>query len=140
MTDLADAAVALARINADLNGAGAVRIVQGDGFAPIADRDFTLILCNPPYHSDFAVAKGFIEHAFSHLLLGGRLYMVTKRLDWYRNKLSAIFGGVKVQEIDGYYVFMAEKRSPRLPVKDKKTPHLSKKLARKIQRKPGSKR
>ena len=39
--------------------------------------------------------------------------MVTKRRDWYRNKLIAIFGGVKIREIDGYYVFMAERRAMR---------------------------
>ena len=36
--------------------------------------------------------------------------MVTKRLDWYKNKLTSVFGGVKVHEINGYYVFVAEKR------------------------------
>jgi len=39
------------------------------------------------------------------------MYMVTKRKDWYKNKLIAIFGGVKIWEIDGYYVFMAVKKS-----------------------------
>jgi 16S rRNA (guanine1207-N2)-methyltransferase len=37
--------------------------------------------------------------------------MVTKRLLWYKNKLTGIFGGVKVREIDGYYVFVAVKKS-----------------------------
>lgn len=35
--------------------------------------------------------------------------MVTKRLDWYKNKLTSVFGGAKVYEIYGYYVFIAEK-------------------------------
>ena len=39
--------------------------------------------------------------------------MVTKRLKWYRNKLVAIFGGVRVHEADGYFVFEAEKRDSR---------------------------
>ncbi|MDY3070644.1 MAG: methyltransferase, partial [Eubacteriales bacterium] len=38
------------------------------------------------------------------------LAMVTKRRDWYQNKLTAIFGGVRVSEEDGYFVFIAEKR------------------------------
>ena len=37
--------------------------------------------------------------------------MVTKRKDWYKNKLISIFGGVKITEIDGYYVFMVEKKT-----------------------------
>ena len=39
--------------------------------------------------------------------------MVTKRRQWYRNKLIAIFGGVRIREIDGYYVFEAQKRDAR---------------------------
>ncbi len=37
--------------------------------------------------------------------------MVTKRLDWYKNKLTSVFGGVIVHEINGYYVFVSEKPS-----------------------------
>ena len=44
---------------------------------------------------------------------GGTLLMVTKRREWYRNKFVAIFGGVKIHEIDGYYVFEAQRRSAR---------------------------
>lgn len=39
--------------------------------------------------------------------------MVTKRRDWYRNKLVSIFGGVRIEEIDGYFVFIAQKRGQR---------------------------
>jgi 16S rRNA (guanine1207-N2)-methyltransferase len=38
-------------------------------------------------------------------------YEVTKRRDWYKNKLISIFGGTAIHKIDGYYVFIAEKRS-----------------------------
>lgn len=131
MTDISEVATGLARTNADLNAVGNVRIVQGDGFTPITDHDFTLILSNPPYHTDFSVAKGFIENAFQRLLIRGRFVMVTKRLDWYRNKIAATFGGVMVRIIDGYYVFVAEKRSVKKPVKVEKPQRLSKKLERK---------
>lgn len=41
--------------------------------------------------------------------IGGRMYMVTKRKDWYKNKFISIFGGVKICAIENYYVFMAIK-------------------------------
>ena len=63
--------------------------------------------------------------------VGGRLYMVTKRRDWYENRLRATFGGVRVTEAGGYFVFVAEKRGDRPPTKQKPAPQLSKKLARK---------
>ena len=113
MSDVDANAVDAARANAGRNGVGGVKIVVSDGFDGVDDAGFDFILSNPPYQTDFAVAKKFIEKGFNRLKIGGRMVMVTKRLDWYRNKLKAIFGGVRVREIDGYYVFEAEKRSPR---------------------------
>ena len=72
---------------------------------------FDLILSNPPYQTDFSVAKGFIEKGFNRLKIGGKLYMVTKRRAWYKNKMISVFGGVEIRETDGYYVFIAERRS-----------------------------
>lgn len=57
--------------------------------------------------------------------------MVTKRLEWYKNKLTSVFGGVKVNEIDGYYVFVAEKRRYNSNKPSDNRKKLSKKLERK---------
>jgi len=112
MCDIAPQAVTLAKRNTELNSVPGVRVLESDGFRGIDDAGYTLILSNPPYHTDFSVAKHFIEKGFNRLAIGGRLMMVTKRRDWYKNKLAAIFGGVRVREIDGYYVMTAEKRGP----------------------------
>lgn len=109
MCDISETAVRYSKINAELNQVKNVDIKISDGYKNIMDNDFTLILSNPPYHTDFSVAKKFIEGGYKHLVIGGRMVMVTKRLTWYKNKLSSVFGGVKVYEIDGYYVFVAEK-------------------------------
>jgi len=111
MSDVDEISVALAKTNAELNRVSGVKILISDGFRDIQDKDFTLILSNPPYHEDFSVPKHFIEKGFNRLRVGGKMYMVTKRKDWYKNKLIAIFGGVRIHEIDGYFVFCAEKRS-----------------------------
>lgn len=113
MTDADGDAVALARENAALNHLSGVRVVMGDAYDGVSDRDFTVILSNPPYHTDFSVAKRFIEKGFNRLAIGGRMYMVTKRRKWYENKLTAVFGGVRIREIDGYFVFMSIKRGMR---------------------------
>lgn len=113
LSDIDPVAVEVAALNAARNGVGGVKTVVSDGFANLTDAGFDLILANPPYQTDFSVAKGFIEKGFNRLKLGGRLMMVTKRRDWYRNKLAAIFGGVRVCEIDGYFVFEAERRQAR---------------------------
>ena len=111
MTDKETLAVEVAEKNAVINGVEGIKIEVSDAYDNINDKDFTKILSNPPYHTDFSVAKKFIEKGFNRLVLNGRMYMVTKRKEWYKNKLIAIFGGVKIWEIDGYYVFMAVKKS-----------------------------
>jgi len=110
MSDIDETCVGISKTNAGMNGVGGIKIIQSDGFGSIQNNDFTLILSNPPYQADFSVPKHFIEKGFNRLKVGGKLYMVTKRKEWYKNKLIAIFGGVLINEIDGYYVFCSEKR------------------------------
>jgi 16S rRNA (guanine1207-N2)-methyltransferase len=120
MLDNDDMAIACSKRNAVLNSIEDIAILKSDGYSALDDAGYDLILCNPPYHADFSVAKTFIEKGFNRLSVGGKLLMVTKRRTWYERKLTAIFGGVRVHEIDGYYVFEAEKRRSRYA--DKKLP------------------
>lgn len=110
MVDNDPLAVRLAQENAELNGVPGVSVLRSDGLRQLTETGFTKILSNPPYHSDFSVAKHFVEKGFNRLTLGGQMYLVVKRKEWYKNKLIAIFGGVRIQEIEGYYVLCAEKR------------------------------
>ncbi|MEA4888809.1 MAG: methyltransferase [Clostridiaceae bacterium] len=112
LVDIDPLAVAAARRNAVVNNCPGVRIYQGDGpaAADAAEVKYTLILCNPPYHTDFSVARRLIEQSFPRLADGGRLILVVKRLIWYKNKMTSVFGGVHVQMKDGYYILTAEKR------------------------------
>lgn len=131
LCDASEEAVQLAKENALENGVCSLSIRCSDAYESIPEKEFTQILSNPPYHTDFSVAKKFIETGFHKLVLGGKMIMVTKRLDWYKNKLNSVFGGVKVFEIDGYYVFISEKRQKTVSKKEKKPQKLSKKLQHK---------
>lgn len=133
MTDSSEVAAEFAKKNAAINNVPEITVCCGNGYENVEDRDFTLILSNPPYHTDFSVAKAFIEGGYRRLVFGGKMVMVTKRLEWYKNKLSAVFGGVKVTELNGYYVFTAEKRLGKKPAAKEKG-KLSKKLQRKHER------
>lgn len=110
MTDIDEKAVKLSAENALINNAEGINIYKSDGFKDIKESSFTMILSNPPYHTDFSVAREFIEKGFNRLKIGGRMLMVTKRKDWYKNKLTSIFGGCRTYETNGYFVFVAEKR------------------------------
>lgn len=159
MVDIDSTAVSLASSNMHSNDFPDAHIYTSDGLSAVSDTDYDLILSNPPYHTDFAVAKHFIEDGFRHLRVGGRMIMVTKRRTWYENKLTSVFGGVRVYEKDDYFVFISEKRAAKpghqssTPVQGSKaaddgvhtrtqavshttavdsSAHLSKKLARKM--------
>lgn len=135
MCDITETAVKVARENCERNGVN-VAVYQSDGLKDLPQElRFTKILSNPPYHEDFSVPKGFIEFGYKRLVPGGMMYMVTKRKDWYYNKLKTVFGGVRVEEIDGYYIFTAEKRERKAPEKKKNEQIMSKKLQRKMSKK-----
>lgn len=109
MSDVDRNAVSLAALNAQRNNVPGVKVIQSDGFREIEETGFDLILCNPPYHADFAVPKHFIEKGFNRLKIGGKMFMVTKRLTWYKRKLTGIFGGVILYREGDYTVFESEK-------------------------------
>ncbi len=131
MSDISKESVELSRFNAELNNSKDISIIQSDCLDNIKESNFSLILTNPPYHVDFLVPKKFIEQGYKKLKVGGKMYMVTKRREWYKNKFISIFGGVEIVEIDGYYIFMAEKRRKNSKTKEKNINILSKKLERK---------
>lgn len=136
MLDVEEDAVKLSEQNLQRNGLEGVSVIRNDGLKAYPEREFSLILSNPPFHTDFSVAKEFIEDGFKALKTGGSMVMVTKRRTWYENKLKTVFGGVRVTEKDGYFVFVSEKR-PRKPVRQMPAPAMSKKLARKMRRGKG---
>jgi 16S rRNA (guanine1207-N2)-methyltransferase len=111
MIDNDATAVDCAKHNAHLNDVAGATAAVSDGFDDFREVGFTKILCNPPYHADFAVPKRFILKGFNRLALGGSLWMVTRRAAWYRNKLVATFGRVAVHPVGSYVVFEATKRS-----------------------------
>jgi len=63
---------------------------------------FTKILCNPPYHTDFSVAKPFIEKVFNRLLVGGAMWLVTKLNQHVAEKLgtTSLRSGNRVRQSD----------------------------------------
>ena len=113
MTDIQPEAVEAAAQTMAANHVEARELVCGDCLDHVTEAGFDLILCNPPYHTDFAVAKKMIEKGFNRLKIGGKMVMVVKRELWYKNKLTSIFGGVRVLREDGYSVLTAERRTAK---------------------------
>jgi 16S rRNA (guanine1207-N2)-methyltransferase len=106
MTDVDTVAVEYARRNLANNGITGVEVIESNAYENVERSGYTLILSNPPYHADFSVPKAFIEGGYRRLANGGRMYMVTKRLEWYKRKFISVFGGVRIFRCEDYYVFM----------------------------------
>ncbi len=109
LVDVNPTAIEYSTLNAQRNYVTDIHILQSDVYEALGDIRFTKILCNPPYHTDFSIAKKIIEGGYRKLLPEGELILVTKRKEWYKRKCISVFGGVKITEKDGYYVFRSVK-------------------------------
>jgi release factor glutamine methyltransferase len=104
-TDLSDAALSVARENAQHNGVEHhIRFLQGDLFAPVAGERFDLVVANPPYVPTIERESMSVEVRDHEPALA--LFAGVDGLDIYRRLISAapgvlVPGGFIVLEI-GY--------------------------------------
>jgi 16S rRNA G1207 methylase RsmC len=82
--------------------------LQAEGTSP-APGTFDVVLANPPYFSQEHVARLFVSAAQFALHERGRLYLVTKKVDWFEAILPDYFATVTSDFARGYMVFTARK-------------------------------
>jgi 16S rRNA (guanine1207-N2)-methyltransferase len=111
LIDINQRAVALARENLAANGITNAEALQGDGFAPIADRVFDVIALNPPIRAGLAVVNQLIEQAHSHLAPGGHFYLVGRTKQGVlriAEKMRQVFGNAEeVAKGGGYRLYVS---------------------------------
>ncbi|TXT20956.1 MAG: 16S rRNA (guanine1207-N2)-methyltransferase [Planctomycetota bacterium] len=71
---------------------------------------FDLVMANPPYYSNWAITAIFIEAAARALKPGGRLYLVTKSPNWYRNNLHFVLSDVEFTCVRDYTIVTARQK------------------------------
>lgn len=71
---------------------------------------FDLVVANPPYYSNWAITAIFIEAAARALKPGGRLFLVTKSPNWYRNNLHFVLSDVEIHDVRDYSIVMARQK------------------------------
>ncbi|MFM9963807.1 MAG: methyltransferase [Planctomycetaceae bacterium] len=71
---------------------------------------FDLVVANPPYYSNWAITAIFVEAAARALKPGGRLFLVTKHSNWYRNNLPFVLSDVEIHPVRDYSIVTARKR------------------------------
>ncbi len=78
LIDANQRAAGLARANAAGCGLANVRVIVGDGGAPIRTGSMDVVVTNPPIRAGRRVVAGFIADAWRVLRPGGRFYLVAR--------------------------------------------------------------
>lgn len=68
-----------------------------------------VVLCNPPYYSDFEIPEKMIRTAASMLRSGGAALFVNKQPRWYENRMPQSFVDVEIFESGKYWVACGRK-------------------------------
>jgi len=89
------------RVTAEMNASGIYEPAGG----------YDLAIANPPYFAGFRIASLFVEGAKRALRPGGRLILVTKMADWYRETMPAAWDALTISDVKGYAVIEAVRRA-----------------------------
>jgi 16S rRNA (guanine1207-N2)-methyltransferase len=119
LVDLVDVdllAVESARENIRLNGLEAVEALPSDVLEGVADRGYSLIASNPPFHAgkqvDYQAAEAFILHGSRLLSQNGRLVLVANRFIRYDRLMQQVFSKVEtLAETSRFHVLQGWKVS-----------------------------
>lgn len=113
MIDVNGRAVELAKENAAANQVRNVTILESDLFAAVNDRQFDVVLTNPPIRAGKATVHAIFEGAFERLRSGGSLWIVIQKKQGApsaKEKLESLFSRVEeVTKDKGYRIFKAIK-------------------------------
>ncbi len=97
-------AVALAEHNARANGVTSFEAVATTRVEGLPEGTFDVVLANPPYYSQGAIARLFVERGRKMLEPGGRFYPVTKQPNEVGAVVAEEFGSLEAEERRGYVI------------------------------------
>jgi 16S rRNA G1207 methylase RsmC len=104
-------AVQCVRRGAEANDvADRVRAVLDSDGANVPRSAFDFVFTNPPYYSQHRISESFLQTALKALIPHAWLYLVTKRPDWYFERLPHLFVNITDIQHRGYTLFSAQKR------------------------------
>jgi 16S rRNA (guanine1207-N2)-methyltransferase len=100
--------IALAELNARASGLTDFEVIASSTMEQLPSAGFDMILANPPYYAQNAIARQFVEGARRLLRPGGRFYLVTKQDEAVAPLVAQVFGYVEVFAVRGYRVLLGE--------------------------------
>ncbi len=102
-------AVACAEANAIRNDVSTLQ-TQLDSEGNLgAENDWDVVLCNPPYFSDFQIAEKMLRTAHAALRSGGAALFVNKQPRWYEERMPQSFVDFEMFESGKYWVACGRK-------------------------------
>jgi 16S rRNA (guanine1207-N2)-methyltransferase len=97
-------AIQCTKASAELNGAtGISAILDCEGHSA-STGDFDLVLANPPYFSNYAIAELFLDTAYRALKKGALVHVVTKTPNWFLERMPLWFVDIQEAEVGDYRV------------------------------------
>ncbi len=96
---------------AERNGVTNVRCVLDHSDAFVDSSSFDMVLGNPPYFGDHRIAEHFIRTALKALRPLGRLVLVTKQPNWYRDNIARWLDEPEVWPSGKYFIVSGLKPS-----------------------------
>lgn len=105
------------------NGIENADVVLGDGVAAVGDRQFSLVVSNPPFHSGHALeaemVQALIVEAYDVLRPRGRLVLVANRFLPYNRSMARVFGSVETLAQNSRYHVLSATRHHRRKARGK---------------------
>lgn len=102
-------ALALTELNAQNTGLPNYKAIASREVTGFPERSFDVVLANPPYYANNAVAHLFIERGYALLKPGGLFQLVTKQTDQLYPLVQQVFGDPEMGELRGYIIFEVRK-------------------------------
>jgi 16S rRNA (guanine1207-N2)-methyltransferase len=100
-------AIALSDLNARANGVAHFEVFATSTVEGPQQDSFDVVLANPPYFANSAVAQLFMRRAKQLLTPQGRFFMVTRQPDEVGEGLLEVFGEAEVVVHRGYTILCA---------------------------------
>lgn len=91
-------------LGATRNGLGNITVEHSAHGPSCGPGSVDVVLANPPYYAGFRIARFFLEAGRAALRPGGRIYVVTKRPDWYAEYMSQWFNDVVIEASKDYWI------------------------------------
>jgi 16S rRNA G1207 methylase RsmC len=97
-------AVALADLNARANGVASFQTVASSRVEGLEEGSFDVVLANPPYYANSAIARLFVERGRALLKPEGRFHVVTKQVEEIADMMMETFENVEAIMHRGYTI------------------------------------